>query len=289
MKKKLLTLSVLTALAGAFGVAPAMAQSTYTPGIDRSHQDISARIQQGIQAGQITPAEAQELNRRGVDIENRQNRIKSDGTVTQSERQQLRYDLDNLRNDVERKLSNAQVVGRPVQGNNTPGIDRSQQEIHARIEQGMKSGHITPSEAQDLLRRERDIQNRENRIKSDGSTSQGERQQLRQELDGLRAEVERKIANNDVVRSPVTPGIERREINIRERVREGIRTGRISQGEARRLERRERDILRKEARIKSDGTVSREERRALRRELEALSDEVERMINNDRRADYRGR
>ncbi len=170
-----------------------------------------------------------------------------------------------------------------AQGTSTPGVDRSQQEISARIQQGMASGHITPSEAQALLRRDREIEIRESRFKSDGAATPQERQQLRQDLEGLRVEVERLIANRDVVRPGATPGIDNLEFRISERIDEGVRSGRITQREARRLHSREREIQRHEARFKSDGVVTQNERRQLRSELMALRDEVERMMRNDRR------
>ena len=45
-----------------------------------------------------------------------------------------------------------------AQDTNTPGIDRAQQEISSRIQQGLASGQISPAEAQGLYRREREIQ-----------------------------------------------------------------------------------------------------------------------------------
>lgn len=175
-----------------------------------------------------------------------------------------------------------------AQSTHTPVIDRSQQAIEARIQQGLESGHITPSEAQYLYRRVREIQIRENRFKSDGSASPQERQRLRQDLDSLRDEVEYKLANPrvDDRRSDNTPGIDNRAFEIRARIEEGVRSGRITQGEARRLHRRQREIARHEARFKSDGIFSRQERRQLRSELMALRDDVERMLRDDRRARY---
>ena len=173
------------------------------------------------------------------------------------------------------------------QGTSTPRIDQAQQAIGVRIQQGLASGHITPSEAQMLIRRDRDIQVREAQFKSNGNANPQERQQLRNDLAALGAEVERMMANNNVVRPPVqagnTPGIDNREYQISQRIDEGVRTGRITQREARRLERREREIGRHEAFFKSDGVVTRQERRQLRDELDGLRDEVERAMNNDRR------
>ena len=148
----------------------------------------------------------------------------------------------------------------------------------------MASGHITPSEARALYRRDREIQMRENRLKSSGNVTPQERQQLRADLDGLSAEVERMIANRSVVAQPGnTNGIDNREFNISQRIDEGVRSGRITQREAVRLHSRERDIARLEVRFKRDGVVTPQERNQLRNELTRLSDEVERMIRNERR------
>lgn len=177
-----------------------------------------------------------------------------------------------------------------AQNTNTPAIDQAQQAISARIQQGMASGQITPSEARELYRRDREIAIRESRYKSDGNATAQERQQLRADLDGLSAEVERTMANRDVVAQPGyggnagnTPGIDNRQFNISERIDEGVRSGRINQREARRLHHQEREIARHEANFKSDGVVTQQERRQLREELMALRDQVERMMRNDHR------
>ena len=171
-----------------------------------------------------------------------------------------------------------------AQGTNTPRIDQAQQAIGARIQQGLASGHITPSEARELYRRDRDIEMRESRFKSDGRATEQERQQLRADVGALGAEVERMIANRAVVAQPgSTPGIDNRQVNISQRIDEGVSSGRISQREARRLHSRERDIARLEARFKRDGVVTQQERRQLQNELTRLRQDVERAMNNERR------
>ena len=179
-----------------------------------------------------------------------------------------------------------------AQNTYTPGIDQTQAAISARIQEGLASGRITPSEAQALYRRDREIQMRENQFRANGDVSPQERQQLRADLSFLSAEVERLIANRDVVGQPGypgypgnagnTPGIDNRQINISERIDEGVRTGRITRREADRLYSRERRIARHEAAFKADGVVTQQERRQLRDELTALRQEVERMMHNRR-------
>lgn len=174
-----------------------------------------------------------------------------------------------------------------AQGTNTPAIDRAQEAISARILQGMASGHITPSEARELLRRDRDIDLRESRFKANGTTTQQERQQLRADVDSLGNEVERLMMNNSYVQPPAnnagtTTGIDNRQQNISQRIDEGVRSGRITQREARRLHRSEREIARHEVAYKRDGVVTPQERRQLREELVRLNDEVNWMMRNDR-------
>ena len=171
-----------------------------------------------------------------------------------------------------------------AQGTSTPRIDQAQQAIGARIQQGLASGHITPSEARELYRRDRDIDMRESRFKSDGRATEQERQQLRADVGALGAEVERMIANRAVVGQPGnTQGIDNRQVNIGQRIDEGVSSGRISQREARRLHSRERDIARLEARFKRDGVVTQQERRQLQNELTKLRQDVERAMSNERR------
>jgi len=66
-----------------------------------------------------------------------------------------------------------------------------------------------------------------------------------------------------------------------------VRSGQISEREARRLYRQERRIERDEARAKADGVVTRYERRQLRQELMALNNDLERALGNSEHRDYR--
>jgi len=172
-----------------------------------------------------------------------------------------------------------------AQNTNTPVVDQQQQDIAVRIQQGVASGRITPPEAQNLHQREREIRMRESRFKSDGSIGPQERQQLRQDLEALRAEVERTIATPRVVVQPAdnTPVIDQQQEDIRGQIQNAVQTGRISERQARRLNQRVRTIERLEARFKSDGVVTPQERRQLRRELASLRSDVERTIRNNRR------
>lgn len=280
MNTKPLLLSLLTcALLAGIGINPAIAQSSYTPGIDRAQEELSARIQQGVTAGRISRQEADELARRERGIQIRESRMKADGGVDQREREQLRGEVAALRADVENMINNPRP-GNSSAGTNTPGIDRTQGEIGARIQQGVAMGRISRQEAEVLAQRERAIQMHEGRAKSDGVADSRERDQLRGELAGLRADVEGMIARPPVA-APM-PISETRDYQVRDRIEQGVQDGNISSREARRFKSRARDIERHEANYKADGVFTRAERYQLRRESDALHDDVERMMQANR-------
>jgi hypothetical protein len=194
MNTKSITLSLIVSAAfTCIGVAPALAQNTNTPGIDDAQQQIRTRIQQGVASGHITRQEEQTLNQRAREIQSREVRMKQDGVATQDERRQLRQDLENMRAEVEAKLANQRVAAQ--QGGGTPAVDNEQQRVHARIMQGVRSGHITRREADRLFAKEKQITRREASFKSDGRVTRTERQTLRNEIAALSSEVERKMAN----------------------------------------------------------------------------------------------
>jgi len=194
MAPKFFTASlVASALLGALGAAPALAQGVQTPRIYQAQQDISARIQQGMASGQITPSEAQVLMRRERDIQMRENQFKANGAASPQERQQLRAELGALSAEVERMMANRDMVRPPGQSGNTPGIDNQQRQIGQRIEDGVRSGRLHPREARRLHDRERELARREAFFKSDGVLSFQERRQLRDETAALRQDIERLI------------------------------------------------------------------------------------------------
>lgn len=197
MKSKFLTASLLaSALFAGLGMTPAMAQGTNTPRIDQAQQAISARIQQGLASGYITPSEAQVLYRRDREIQMRENQYKAYGNIHPQQRQQLRDDLSALGADVERMMSNRDVVRPPGNATQTPGIDNQDAQISQRIDEGFRSGRITQREARKLQSRQREIARHEAYFKSDGIVTQQERRQLRSELAALRDDVERMMRNN---------------------------------------------------------------------------------------------
>lgn len=163
-------------------------------------------------------------------------------------------------------------------------IQQQSQDIHARIEQGIASGLITHTEADELSRREGNIRNRAAGFQRDGVLTSQERDQLRRDLDALRADVERKLRNTQMTGTPdgYLPDIAGRETQIGKRIDYGISTGLITRTEAQRLRQRETDIYRREAGFRVDGRITQSKRDTLQHDLDALNRDVDRLLNNSR-------
>lgn len=177
---------------------PAVAERISSYSINQQQHDIHMRIQQGIDVGSITPDEAQKLYKRERDIQVREARIRKDNYASPQERDRLQRDLNALRADVERKMSNNRVAGRP-QGY-LPDIAGREEQIGKRIDYGISVGLITRTEAQRLRQRENDIYRRETGFRVDGRVTPSERDQLQRDLDALNRDVDRLLNNGRMQR-----------------------------------------------------------------------------------------
>jgi uncharacterized membrane protein YebE (DUF533 family) len=68
----------------------AMAQAA-TPRVDQRQINQEARIQQGVASGSLTPNETMRLENGQTHVQNMETKAKSDGVVTQQERQKLHH------------------------------------------------------------------------------------------------------------------------------------------------------------------------------------------------------
>jgi hypothetical protein len=81
---KLTTLAALLTAA-----ALPVAAQTATPGVDQRQANQEARIQQGVQSGQLTPKETAKLEKGQAKVQAVENKAKADGKVTSRERAKL--------------------------------------------------------------------------------------------------------------------------------------------------------------------------------------------------------
>jgi argininosuccinate lyase len=73
---------------------------------------------------------------------------------------------------------------------------------------------------------------------------------------------------------PRSPGVNRRQANQQDRIRDGVKSGELTGREARTLEWKEARVAELERRLKADGTLSPSERARLQSELTDLSREI---------------
>ncbi len=199
-------------------------------------------------------------------------------------------------------------------GDKDPGVNRRQENQDDRIKQGIRSGELTKEEAKELGKEEKEIRKEEKEYKSDGTLTKEERKDLHQDLneaskdiyqekhdddevcrkaeknhpelgefihrkqaeglkgkelaDAIHAEqVRRGIKDND-------PGVNNRQENQQDRLKEGVKSGELTAREAARLKLREAKLAEFEKRLKEDGSLTPEERAKLQKKLEALSEDI---------------
>jgi hypothetical protein len=88
MKRKPFVAALLTL---AFASAPAWAQSTDTPRIDKREANQTDRIEQGMNSGALTPGETARLDRGQARVQADEAAAKADGKVTKRERRALTH------------------------------------------------------------------------------------------------------------------------------------------------------------------------------------------------------
>ena len=88
--------SLLIAVLAAFSL-PVLAQTApakdpaATPGIDKRQANQEARIQQGVQSGQLTQREAARLEKGQERVQKMEDKAKADGVVTKKERARIQH------------------------------------------------------------------------------------------------------------------------------------------------------------------------------------------------------
>lgn len=101
MNKILIVAAVLVA-------TTASAQTTSTPRVDQRQAAQDARIQQGVQSGQLTEREAAKLERGQQHVQNMENKATADGTVTRKESSRIEHAQDQQNRKIKREKHDRQ-------------------------------------------------------------------------------------------------------------------------------------------------------------------------------------
>jgi hypothetical protein len=82
---------------------------------------------------------------------------------------------------------------------------------------------------------------------------------------------------------PKTPRIAKRQIHQQARIQQGVKSGELTKGETRKLEREQAKVQHEKKEAKSDGKLTPQERRHITREQNKVNREINRLKHNDRK------
>lgn len=180
-------------------------------------------------------------------------------------------------------------------GTNSPGVDNKQNNQKDRIVQGVNSGELTGKEAWRLGKQQGKIYHKENRFKSDGNFTRRERAVIHRDLQKSSNSIYNQKHDRQVqgvskhgprahgVRKGIrSPGVNKRQINQKRRIGQGVRSGELTRRETARLGHQQVRIHRQERRFKSDGRFTKRERAIVHKNQNRASKNIYRKKHNNR-------
>ncbi|MEZ5613851.1 MAG: hypothetical protein R3E35_01395 [Rhodocyclaceae bacterium] len=168
-----------------------------------------------------------------------------------------------------------------------PGVNARQHHQHQRIGKGVRTGALTPGETRRLGREQRHIRKEERHYGSDGVFTRAERADLHR--DQNRASRHIRQEKHDGQRggwhnyAKRDPGMNARQHNQRDRLRDGWRDGSLTRDERKDLRGDQKAIRVEERAYKSDGVLTRIERRDLHQDMNAASRNIYEERHDDER------
>ena len=97
-----------TLIAAVALVAPLLANAQSTPRIDQRQANQEARIQQGVQSGELTNREAAKLEKGQTHVQNMENKAMADGKVTKKEAARIEHAQDQQSKKIAREKHDRQ-------------------------------------------------------------------------------------------------------------------------------------------------------------------------------------
>jgi hypothetical protein len=262
-------------------------QGDWRGGIRSRIQESKQKIEQGIARGTLNRYEADKLNAELGTILNKIDRMKSDGYLSQGERDNIRNDLDRLDRDIFKEKHDSASRGHAEQGDWRGGIRSRIQESKQKIEQGIARGTLNRYEADKLNAELSTILNKIDRMKADGYLSQGERDNINNDLNRLDRDIFKEKHDSSVTVPAAQVdwrgGIRSRIQESKQKIEQGIERGTLNRREARKLNKELGKILNKIDRMKADGHLRQRERDRIKRDLDRLDRDIFKEKRDDNR------
>lgn len=285
MKFMKLALVGTTALMLSAGAASAQ---TWTS-IDERQARLDQRIDDGVRTGDLTRTEAERLRDDFRDLARLEGRYRSDG-LSAAERADLDQKFDALAAQIRIERTDASRGDGRASTQEWMSINQRQARLDQRIDVGVRNGRLTRSEAMRLRDDFHDLARLEARYRTDG-LSGWERADLDRRFDSLEARIRTESA--DASRDwyggrdwrdsrGAWVDINRRQAQLDRRIDQGVRSGQLSQAEARRLRAEFQAIARMENTYRRGGLTVSE-----RADLDQRFDLLAQHIRSERRDDDR--
>lgn len=233
--------------------------------------ELQARIEAGVLSGRIDRNEAEQLRDRLRDVRDLERSLSQNG-LTQDERQRIQNEVQALRQqirDAEQNSGYDAGNGGGYGGGYGGGISAQIDALQDRLQRGVQNGSIDRNEAVQLRERLRQLRLLERDLSRDG-LSRSERDRLQNEVQSLRQQIDNADRGGGYDDGDANDGnLSGRIDELRSRLEQGIRSGRISRSEAMSRRMQIRDLERLESQFSRDG-LSRDEVKELRKRTRDL-------------------
>ena len=174
-------------------LALVLATPALLPAVERPIRDRETRQQErianGVQSGELTPAETARLEARETELRKQiaDDRSANGGKLTPAERAQINKELDGIGVRIHHQKHDAQTTtAHPV-----TEVGKREQTQQGRIAGGVASGQLTPAETSRLEAREAVLRKQiaDDRSANGGKLTPAERTQINKELDEISARI----------------------------------------------------------------------------------------------------
>lgn len=280
-------------------------QALIKTNINTRQAQLEREIESGVASGQLTPQEETQLRMQLNAVAALEGNYLADGNLSGNETRHLVEELSNVSRTLNTYLTNASNTGsgtsrhdwwfRKYVGSGSPdavpgnqrliqaNIDARQAELDSSIEQAVLNGRISWNKAREFRSELNRIANLERTYLADGRLSYREEEQLTNDLRNLNTRVQSEVANRYGGRRYASRGrsIDQQQSWIRRRLETGLRSGRLTQSEYRRLVRDAEKIETLESKLRTSGRrLSFNEEKLVLAELDDLTRKVNRELTD---------
>jgi hypothetical protein len=276
-------------IAGGY-MAPVPGRAAQTPDPEQRIANQQKRIDQALQANEITPDSAKMLQDDLNKIKDEMTRMKADGKLSKEETDKLNTMLHQNGQLIDKTKKASKAAATPATAPpkpatpaaQDPGIKQAIADQQKMINQGVQSKQLTLQESKTLEDNLNQIRAEDTQLRADGDFTQADKDQVLALLDQNEKMIKDK-KKNPVKNLQETRALDERAHTIPERftiqqkrIDRGVKSKELTQAEAKVLEDNLNYIKNEEARLKASGKLSEQEKNR----LHILLDQNSEMIRN---------